>query len=283
MKKKLILRLEGGFGNQLFQIAFIFSFYNLDEYDLYYDSSAYDYYKIRNFETEELLLFLRFKKYQNSNIKYRLFKILVASNRFLQYFFRRSKYQDKYQKVLNFLNSFGIYINTSMSYTLYEDKFGADSVFIFGYFQSYKYLSNNIFISRLHEFISKKKFICNVNNDTLVSARVGDDYLINDNLRTTSIFELIEGIDSFDLMSDDLSRCVNTLQSFGVANFNVIPVDDLYHAIFISSCYTNVVISNSSFSWWLAYYAWYFNNSKIILPRLWYKYQPANTELFFVE
>jgi hypothetical protein len=191
---------------------------------------------------------------------------------------------------IKYVNSFFKKINNSRlnlnEFTLYyEPKFSydklplTDNICLFGYFQSEKYFSNykNEIIDLFHFKDDIKEevdlFIENIKNNeklTVVHVRRGD-YLnkldfhapCNINYYQSAMNKIGEG--NFVFVSDDINWCKENFKNHNIffSDFNS-EIHDLY---LITKC-DNIIMSNSSFSWWGVY----MNSIKniVISPSVWF-------------
>jgi hypothetical protein len=179
--------------------------------------------------------------------------------------------------------------NTELNYNnfkqYHEPKFSydklplIDNICLFGYFQSEKYFSNykneiiDLFYfddeikQEVNSFLEKIK---NNNKITAVHVRRGDYLNLSHfhapcsiNYYQSAITEIGEG--NFVFISDDINWCKENFKSDNVffSDFN----SEIHDLFLITQC-DNVIMSNSSFSWWGVY----MNNIKntIISPSIWF-------------
>jgi len=165
-----------------------------------------------------------------------------------------------------------------------------DNLILYGYFQSEKYFKKysneikNLFyfdnksMKNIKDFLLEK--ISNNGDITAVHVRRGD-YLNNPNYHPTCSIEyykkamkLLDNSNmKFIFISDDIKWCK---ENFNGDNIYFSPftneIDDLY---LLLQC-NNHIIANSSFSWWGAYLSP--NNNKVIAPSIWFgKQGPQDT------
>lgn len=168
-----------------------------------------------------------------------------------------------------------------------------DNLVLRGNFQSEKYLPKKEELLKLFHFDDKindeVKQIIEEKSDgkttTLIHVRRGD-YLRSPNFHPVCSIEYYEkaidiiGDGKFFVVSDDIDWCK---QNFIGDKFIFSPftneIEDLYLMI---NC-DNHIIANSSFSWWGAYLSKN-NNNKVIAPKTWFGPQgPQDTEDIYLE
>jgi hypothetical protein len=189
------------------------------------------------------------------------------------------KYKDNLFKNINngdidFTN-FKVYREPSFAYNEIPL---VDNLVLLGNFQSEKYLPNKTELNKLFDFDTQiisetNQFISEMvgdNNLTAIHVRRGD-YLLKPNFHPVlsmdyynKAIEIIGG-DKFILISDDMDWC---RQNFIGEKFIYSPftseINDLH--LFINA--DNHIIANSSFSWWGAYLCE--KNNKVIAPKIWF-------------
>ena len=222
------VRLQGGLGNQMFQIA-----------------TAYAYGKRFNFKP----------KFSFTNC------VTVHQG------FSSQKYLDNLFVRLESLSpteiNFPHYFKESNHSFTPIPKYN-NNLFLDGYFQSEKYFKDSktelkdIFKLDIKYQIEVNKFIKtlpNQNNLTALHVRRGD-YLKFPGIHDTCTLEYyskameIIGESTFIVVSDDIDWCKHNIKG---ENIHYSPfTDELQDLLLISSC-KNKIIANSSFSWWSSY------------------------------
>jgi hypothetical protein len=261
-KNKIIIRLKGGLGNQLFIYSYGFSFIKKN-YDLLFDLKTgffFDYYN-RKPRLSELINDL---------------KLINITHIFIYYFTK------KYKKVANLIFK-SIIITESQSNVLLdinENDLLKKYIFIEGYFQSLNYfysyksdLYNKIefpeLIKQQTSFFSER--IINSNSVSIhVRRKQYDNHLPSDYYYKAIDIVLNKVKDSiFFIFSDDHDWCKKNLPN--TANYVFVEgfKDELCDLYLMSLCKCNI-IANSSFSWWGA---WLTNKeNKIVIA-------PINTQI----
>jgi hypothetical protein len=144
---------------------------------------------------------------------------------------------------------------------------------IFGYFQSEKYFeSHKDYVKYIFkpkkEIIEKIKNnnVCKFNNEEcVIHIRRGDyinlGHFLGKKYYENSINEMKnDGVKKFFIVSDDIEWCKENFKSSEFYfSKNNIDIEDL----FFMSLFKNIIIANSSFSWWGAYLG---ENKKTICP-----------------
>jgi len=154
-----------------------------------------------------------------------------------------------------------------------------NNLFLDGYFQSEKYFKDfkteikNVFkLDKKHQIEINEflKTIPNPNNLTAIHVRRGD-YLKFPGIHDTCTLEYytkamdIVGGGDFIVISDDVDWCRDNIKG---ENIHYSPfTDELQDLLLISSC-KNKIISNSSFSWWASYLSEF--NGITIAPTKWF-------------
>ena len=143
-----------------------------------------------------------------------------------------------------------------------------------GYFQSWKYFDQHRDLIKFF-FEPKVETIPANHNKVAVHIRRGD-YIDLQHVHVNlwedgyyhKAFEFF-GDKTFNIFSDDISWCIDTLpDEFPDLDFHFIdPYRDINDLFYLSS-FKNMIISNSSFSWWAAYLnKW--DDPNIVAPDVW--------------
>ncbi|MEZ0344651.1 MAG: alpha-1,2-fucosyltransferase [Caldimicrobium sp.] len=290
----LIIRLQGGLGNQMFQYAFIkaLSLKTNNEYRL--DLSSFE--EDKNF----FIRFYRykFKKYTKERYRLNVFEIdeKIANKEEVRRIIGDIDIIFLIKKKLKILKN-NIYIEqfppAYKELNIYDKKI----MYFIGYFQDERYFIDIKDILK-KEFIFKKeiinnfsenffrwlKIIKNFSNSVGVHIRRGD-YLKNEKakkewgvcsikyyINAMRYFQFYKDV-AFFIFSNDIHWCkthfVPVLYSLGIKNVYVIEGcrSDLEEFELMRNC-SHLIIANSTFSWWAA---WLNNNpnKKIIVPSIW--------------
>jgi len=274
----IITQIKGGLGNQMFQFAAGKTLAHLNNTFLKLDISAFDEYKLRNFDLLNFQPNVAFARKQEIN------DLLPAHNfeKAFQYFSplkKRSYYREK-----------------TFSFDSKVLRLGRN-VYLKGYFQSEKYFLPAKEIIR-KEFRFKDDVINNVNefankinNEQSVGVHIRRGDMRNDNI--TSEYHGVLPLDHYQkcidiirskvpgpvfyFFSDDIKWVKENLQipqSVYISdNITKNHIEDLY---LMSRCRYNI-IANSSFSWWGA---WLNDNPEkiVIAPKKWFNKGPKDTQ-----
>ena len=238
------IKLQGGLGNYLFQIAFLYNYSLENNKKIILDS------------TNSIKVHNHIESYKE-NILFNLdFKSNIINDKFNIY----NELEFKYNKVPNMDGN--IYFN--------------------GYFQSEKYFKNNK-KEILELFSFPKEVIENVKNKYLdilkyntcsIHVRRGD-YLKYPNSHPIQTIEYYQNSISFFseknkflIFSDDIEWCKDNFPN-EPDKFKFIEGNKDYEDLLLMSLCNNNIICNSTFSWWAAWLNK--NENKIVIaPKLWF-------------
>jgi hypothetical protein len=267
----VIVKLQGGLGNQMFQYAAGRALAERLNTDLKLDITYYQKNKLRKY------------KLNNFCIK----EIIANKEEMNQFYFKGIK------KVFSFLTNPQNILLTELSVTFFCKKFFEvkNNVFLIGYFQSEEYFKSIESFIR-NEFQLKEKLnkqsvdeLTKIENTNSVSIHIRrGDYINNPkvneihgvcslNYYKNAIMIIKEHVNKPHLFifSDDIDWVKQNLiidSPISYINFNQEERDfeDIY---LMSSCRHNI-IANSSFSWWGA---WLNKNKEkiIIAPKNWFR------------
>lgn len=277
---KIVVRMLGGLGNQLFQYAYaryLMSLYPNSE--IYLDLREYEKYKVRKFDLDSILLNKSVYKYtKNRDIYY---DITRKSFHLYQYLYRK-----KFNKPLTLgpkflLNKGLIYSGIDAHRTQILNK---KTVYLYGYFQDIKIVEpiRDILLSefaikhRISENASKYLNLINKDYRSIaISIRCGKDY-IDSGWPVCNIKYYKEGLEILKrryndykifVFADEIDKVKN---EFGFSEDVIYiegcsPIESLE---LLKNC-DDFVISNSSFAWWGAYLS---NSTEklIIMPNEWF-------------
>lgn len=268
---KVVVKLMGGLGNQMYQYAFAKNISNLTNRQLLIDLSHFkrrdlgDDYSYRNFELDILDI-----------------KNCEIVDSFSENFIRYKNYID------NDINS----VLKSIS-DIVSDK--SDNIYLDGYWASPLYQSDEIkseFVLK-DKILEESKYLLNEiqsTNSVMIAIR-RTDFLKNDFhgfygkdyiLESISKLQQTETNLRFFIFSDDIEWCIDNLSDIPnskiihhtvTANKGDISIDHLESTKrdfnLMSNC-NHFIIPNSTFSWWAAYLGKY-ENKKVIRPGIWLK------------
>ncbi len=264
----IIVRLQGGMGNQMFQYALgrVLSIKNNTE--LKFDTSFFD---LNLLGVTKRIYSLDVFNIQG-DIARKLDIPIIYRNSLFNYFFSR------------FMKNKGK--ENSFNFDLRFFDLGKD-VYLDGYFQSPKYFSGFEDIIR-KDFTLKNNLPQNIqevakeisNNESLcLHVRRGDfvgnkhHEVVNNDYYKNGIDYIYKNkkIDKIYVFSDDIKWCENNLKFDLPVMFvgdEYLGIKDTGHLFLMSQC-KNFVISNSSFSWWAVWLS--DNKDKIVVaPKNWF-------------
>ena len=246
MRIKIILILNGGLGNQMFQYAFAKSLSIDLNADLYIDDTNLSSHNIKREYTLNI-----FKNIQKD--------LLVDNGRTLNLSNFESIFEDNYYE--NVLNSIKNEIG----------KF--DTLVINGYFQSTKLFKQNESIIR--EDFSIKPATLDINKTPIVLQVRRGDFVGNSfhevcnidyyNRAIRKMKELVED-PIFIIISEDTKWVASNINFSGCEFFENPSTSELEDYEVMLSCNYHI-ISNSSFGWWPAFLT---NPKVVISPNRWY-------------
>lgn len=295
MKKKIIVRLMGGLGNQLFQYSYARYLQEVYDADIYLDIDGYKKYKIRNFSINKFKLNDRVYIFDKNTIsKFELLKYKITRNLYHIYQFIIKKLTRKNkmgEKLFKYLAKMGYVYNFDIYY--YDTpRIKSDIIFVYGYFQSDRYFELVDYKIR-EELTLKENISSNVtkiieeipDNSVAVSIRCGEDYLNSDlNVFSKKFFydsiEYIKKeISDFNIyvFSDDIKKC-KEMFNFEQKVFYVEGLKD-YESIEVMKVFNKFIISNSSFSWFGSYLS-NEKNKMVIAPKRWYKNPKDKADIY---
>lgn len=293
----IILKVIGGLGNQMFEIAFarVLSL-EFDE-KIYLDLSVYKKYKIRCFSVLNLKVsdFIGYIE----DTKLPIFKhlYLKLSQKIYHVYQKVVKLVTKSDRIgkkpYDILTKGGLYYNFDVYY-YQTSKSNREIKCLYGYFQSEKYFEK--YKQQITEDLKvkipptdrEKKLLEEIKscNAVGVSMRLGDDYVKSSLLNVCTEDFYYKGMDYiynknkdvvFYIFSDDIDRAKKQFKF----KYPVRYVDGFkdYESLRLMYSCKNFVISNSSFSWWGAYLS--SNPDKIIVaPSKWYNNSKEKSDIY---
>ena len=272
----IIVKLQGGLGNQLFQYSFGKKLSILNNCDLKFDCSLFlNNHEIRNIEIENFNV--EFKIANKSDIK-------IANNKNI------------FQK-LGIISKTQYIKQTKLEFDTSIKQKTADNLYVDGYWQTEKYF-DDIKVKLIKEFTFKNKLELNdkfkndiekIQNSESVSIHIRrGDYIKSEIIKKMfrNIFEdnyyskAIEIVNNkiinpkYFIFSDDIEWCKN---NFNIEKEHVFidehkPYEDLY----LMSLCKHQITANSTFSWWGAWLNK--NQNKVVVsPNKWF-YENWSTE-----
>ncbi|WJS95138.1 alpha-1,2-fucosyltransferase [Flavobacterium johnsoniae] len=281
----LIVKLEGGLGNQMFQYAVASILAKKNNTAVLIDDTFFD------------------QKEKKEGFTPRDFELLIFNNNYS--FATKSNILSFYR--LLFIEKIKNKLGLRNKKVYQEKEFGFDkkilsltsSIYLSGYFQSYKYFSGyESYIKKAFSFPEEKldtlnrEILVKIRNTNSVSIHVRRGDYVNDlvtqsfhgncsiSYYSEAISKISHKIDNITLFffSDDLEW---VKMHFKEVKYPKIFVDhniksDSWKDMFLMSSCNHNIIANSSFSWWAA---WLNNNSNkiIISPKKWFNDEQKKT------
>lgn len=271
----IIVKLQGGLGNQLFQYSFAYALAHRFKIKCYFDTSHYGYANSRRLELELLGIKVNTKNILSRIVNYSGKNILI---KWLQIYF-------------------SFIVEKQLKFTYSNIILGKNvKIYFDGYWQSQYYFINHrnellkhfVFPSLKSriaiELMASIKSQCSI----AVHVRRGDYLTDTSGLFASCEFAYYEAafkifstkypLAVFFVFSDDLEWCRQNFQS-NITKFVFVSgtdrsssVEDLY---LMSICQHNI-IANSSYSWWAA---WLNQNPNkfVVAPKKWFKDNSVDT------
>lgn len=285
---KIVARMRGGLGNQLFILAcayYVKGFCDTDT-EIVLDTREYKNYKIRNFEIFDLIQDEKLRLFDEKNDK----SIVYECSRKIYHIVQ--KFMGNQEPVKSLLLKKGL-IYSKRSAEGIEKIQLKDSVFLYGYFQDAKMAVK--VKKKLNDYICDNDNYNKIELDShinyiAVSIRWGEDYIkqgwpicseryfqegiqeiINEKYKNKEVCVLF--------FSDEIEKTKHIF-----CNAKKMYIKDLTSAqqlLLMKRC-QDFVISNSSFSWWGAFLG-ASKESIVIAPNIWYdtKEETIKTNLLY--
>lgn len=292
----IILKVIGGLGNQMFQLAAARRISLESNEKIILDCSSYKKYKIRQFSSENLYISNNIEYIEDCNLK--LFEIIYYRITILIYsIYRRSvrvlfKKNVMGEKIFSKISKYGLYFNFDRNFYKIPNNNRNIKIF-YGYFQSAKYyekfeneIKNEL---RVKTPITEKErcIIRQIEKDesVAISIRIGDDYLNHKDLNVFTEEYYYKAMDYIYNKNNDVvfyifSDCIERVKKTFNFNYKVVYIEDFndYESLRMMYMCKHFIISNSSFSWWGSYLSK--SNSKIVIaPKDWYNNTPGKIDI----
>ncbi|MBU3558364.1 alpha-1,2-fucosyltransferase [Polynucleobacter sp. Nonnen-W13] len=261
--------LSGGLGNQLFQYVFSQSLSKIRGDKVVYITDSYNYYErnieiFKIFNIEKAILIDKNKsRYKFVTLNFIVRSALIRLNNIFNFF--PFIFTDEFKK-----------IDQICTYQ--------DDVYLHGYWQDLEFINiydpdviNSLVVNK--NIADRNKYNADEvsrNSSVGVHIRRGD-FFSNKNINSYAVCDekyyveainiLITQQSTIYVFSDDINFVKNNfslLMKFNVKFINISSVDDFY----VMSMCSNLIISNSSYSWWAARLGPN-SNKKIICPKNW--------------
>ena len=273
--KKIILKVRGGLGNQLFMLSYAIGLSKLYNAIIYLDKTDYERYTIRNFELDQYLKYqdeIENNEYHTSGLRRIYYSVLYKTYQLLMYVnrkFNKKLKLDKYRKVYNFLGA----DFTEHGDGNFKQSFRSTQ-YVYGYFQDTSYV--DYVYEEIYSLVHNHKFeetvlmndhvkgyqfkIVNATRALAVSVRCGDDYLkLGWPICTTDYY--LSAIDYFEsdvssrpseifVFSDDVNKAKVLFEDLSKRRVTFIENTNPNESLYLMNLCDDFVISNSSFSWW---------------------------------
>lgn len=266
-KRKIIFYFQGGLGNQLFQFASALAISSITDREVYFDLTSYNksFADKRSFHLDQLLISAGILPYKSNELHYWLVKIL---------------YKLSLNKKSNIFKMFNYIIETNPIYfKTKENNFNWDylkscnknnTIYIYGFWMNEMYFINqkNVIIHDINQFFDSK-FADTISKDILYGIHlrffVKEDARKNDpNLfledstyysKAIEYFNIEKRAINFSVFSHDIPKAKMVLEGLGFDSvfFNYISDNDDMESFYKLSKTPNLIISNSSYSWWAAF------------------------------
>lgn len=278
--KNIIVRMRGGLGNQLFQLAYgLFLKKKYGAQNIILDIGEFDYYHVREFELKhfnlgEIIISKHIKSYKYS-ISRNVYHLLQGIKR---------KISNKELDLYPFFTKMGLfYSGINPGKNLYSNN--KKNIYVYGYFQDITYA--NIVKNEILHFIDipdplrihYQKSRLPETEYIAISIRCGQDYrqagyhICDANYYQRALRYIISQRKDqkfhIRVFTDDIIQAQKILDVNDLFNIeyvkNASPVQQM---VIMMDC-DHFVISNSSFSWWGAYLSK--NSNKIVVaPEKWF-------------
>lgn len=264
----IFIPLQGGFGNQLLQITAGLYLEETLNKEIIFDKTFFNQlFKFKNPRKLEVDFLLN----QNQTVDFSLKNLIYRVS-------KSSKVLE--EKDLNDLIIKRLTKNTKL---------------LVGYFHNIEYVDiawlkiNQPLIKKLNENSSNSL----INKNDIVIHFRGGDYLINKKTRAFHGLTSLEyyknalrqisndfEINKVHIVTDTPNFVINFFDELKL-NLNIVSNGNLFTDLEFISNAKNVIMSNSSFSWWGAYLAEKKNNAKVIYPEPWTSQSQQNPLYFF--
>lgn len=293
----IIVKIIGGLGNQMFQIAFAKRLsLELNE-DIYLDVSAYNKYKIRDFSISNLQVSNSLKYIEDAELTNNSTLFIKSTQKAYHIYQKIAKELtniDKFGKYpFKLLSQKGLYFNFDR---YYYDIYPANTRIksIYGYFQSEKYFQKfksciikdlrvKTPITKNEKFLIDEISSCNAVG---VSMRLGDDYINSSSLNVCKEDYYYKGMDYIYSKNKDavfyiFSDCIDRVKEQYKFNYPVRYIEGFndYESLRLLYSCKHFVISNSSFSWWGAYLSKY-TDKIVVAPNRWYNDSKESPDIY---
>lgn len=294
--KDPIISLTGGLGNQLFQLAASLYFYDSNGFSLEWGIGKP---RLNEKRTPELSSFELPPQIRFLEGRRRIVWLMSKSTGYQLRMGISPRFYEKNFLAKNFITFVGniishvyffekrvTFVSQTLGYT--EKRPKQDSVFVIGYFQSYKWLLNPRVFKSMHEMkpldmgreLEFYKQLSKEENPLVVHVRLGDykgsqDFGILDPQYFVQQTREMMGTNQYGkiwVFSDEIELAKEYFSDFSPNTIRFVgTVDDSTANTFEAMRFgAGYVISNSTFSWWAASLSYRVNPS-IVAPAPWFK------------
>jgi len=285
----IIVRISGGLGNQLFQLAF----YNKLKGEVTNQEIKID---ISFYEDQFSLLYWLYRKSRKIPNRKFMFKEQL-NNQVLDKGDLLSKlYKNRFKVTLVILLNYFIPLKSIFKLTniniINENnidnikKNEVDKIYD-GYWQNIIYIQNQeYYINRVLKEKYNKDFVENKTNNIVLHIRRGDQAtVLSSNIYTILDVEYYERAINYiklhgecfnevTICSDDILWCMENIKKLtGVNKINYSNSSSMLEDFLLMYNAKYLISSNSTFSWWAGYVG---NSVKFLIPKRWYTLSPSN-------
>lgn len=285
--KKIIIRMRGGLGNQLFIISYaLYLQMNSNDVDLICDLSEYDNYKIRKFELSEMNVASKFMVFgKNPLRKKHKYKISMKVLHLRTYVLNKlNTYINSCESIERFI---GVIYGTKQKHV---NKFRYHDIYMYGYFVDVNPLLKIreelvVLLSlknqeKIHDYL---EIIENSQHNIAISIRLGEDYInsgwpiCTKDYYDRALSKLKTEYSKIFIFADDITKAK---EMFLGEEFYFVEDKSPCEQIAIMSSCDDFVISNSTFSWWGAFLGKK-KNRKIYAPEIWHTRKTIDGGLYY--
>ena len=283
-----IVRISGGLGNQLFQLAF----YDKLRGDFPHEEIKIDvsFYKDQNCLSYWLYRKLRKIPYRKFLFNQQLNREVLDRIELLSKFYR-TDLMVKLIILLNYLIPLRVIFKLSNINLISESNIDsyeiieADNIYD-GYWQNIRYVQNSEnFVNSILQDRFFKEFIQKRTSNIVLHIRRGDQAT----LLSSNIYSILnidyyekaiqciklqgESFNEITICSDDILWCKENVQKLkGVEKIIYSNSSSMIEDFLLMYCSKYLISSNSTFSWWAGYVG---NSVKFIIPKSWYASSPS--------
>ena len=273
----VIIKLQGGIGNQLFQYS-LYCYLKSNSNNVFLDyTDVKSDTPMNKIVLEEILIL------DSSDLVKVKPELILPKNRYVRKFNTLLRYFDIQLK--QFSNYAYEYKKTNKNYKLFNRSF----CYLSGYWQNEKYLKNilynNLFKlnkSRIDYYTNKFSYL-NQKDVLVIHVRGGDYKQLGWTLDSKYYSHAFKEFDEHEkkkifIITDNQLYLDSMEIPFRYSVIDEFHDEASYENLFIFMCAKNLIIANSTFSWWGAFLNK--NNPKIVSPSPWIK---SKNDIFIPE